>query len=149
MWRTDIHASKYSDKNKSPGVVAHAFNPSTQEAEAGGFLSSRPAWSTKWVPGQPGLHRETPSRKTKKWKKKKKVSVCCDVCRITGTVPAGRGAGFNTLWLQLMGPTKDHCVCVFGFLFCFIPKQALKAGKKVKLSHKEVMQKMGELFALR
>nr|QKE44277.1 Fv1 [Mus cervicolor] len=29
------------------GVVAHAFNPSTREAEAGGFLSSRPAWSTK------------------------------------------------------------------------------------------------------
>lgn len=29
------------------------------------------------------------------------------------------------------------------------PKQALKAGKKVKLSHEEVMQKMGELFALR
>jgi hypothetical protein len=30
-----------------PGVVVHAFNPSTQEAEAGGFLSLRPAWSTK------------------------------------------------------------------------------------------------------
>jgi hypothetical protein len=29
------------------GVVAHAFNPSTREAEAGGFLSLRPAWSTK------------------------------------------------------------------------------------------------------
>jgi hypothetical protein len=29
------------------GVVAHAFNPSTWEAEAGGFLSLRPAWSTK------------------------------------------------------------------------------------------------------
>jgi hypothetical protein len=28
-------------------VVAHAFNPSTREAEAGGFLSSRPAWSTE------------------------------------------------------------------------------------------------------
>jgi hypothetical protein len=26
---------------------AHAFNPSTWEAEAGGFLSPRPAWSTK------------------------------------------------------------------------------------------------------
>jgi hypothetical protein len=39
-------------------VVVCAFNPSTWEAEAGGFLSLRPAWSTKWVPGQPGLHRE-------------------------------------------------------------------------------------------
>jgi hypothetical protein len=29
------------------GVVAHAFNPSTREAEAGGSLSSRPAWSTE------------------------------------------------------------------------------------------------------
>jgi hypothetical protein len=29
------------------GMVAHSFNPSTWEAEAGGFLSSRPAWSTK------------------------------------------------------------------------------------------------------
>jgi major histocompatibility complex class I len=29
------------------GVVVHVFNPSTREAEAGGFLSSRPAWSTK------------------------------------------------------------------------------------------------------
>jgi hypothetical protein len=45
--------------------VAHAFNPSTLEAETGGFLSSRPAWSTKRVPGQPGLYRETLSQKTK------------------------------------------------------------------------------------
>jgi hypothetical protein len=34
-------------KGQEPGVVAGAFNPSTWEAEAGGFLSSRPAWSTK------------------------------------------------------------------------------------------------------
>jgi hypothetical protein len=27
--------------------VAHASNPSTREAEAGRFLSSRPAWSTE------------------------------------------------------------------------------------------------------
>jgi transcription elongation factor len=32
--------------NKQPGMVAHAFNPSTWEAEAGRFLSSSPAWST-------------------------------------------------------------------------------------------------------
>jgi hypothetical protein len=28
-------------------LVAHAFNPSTWEAKAGRFLSSRPAWSTE------------------------------------------------------------------------------------------------------
>jgi hypothetical protein len=28
-------------------VVAYTFNSSTQEAEAGKFLSSRPAWSTE------------------------------------------------------------------------------------------------------
>jgi hypothetical protein len=28
-------------------MVAHPFNPSTWEAEAGRFLSSRPAWSTE------------------------------------------------------------------------------------------------------
>jgi hypothetical protein len=44
------------------GVVAHTFNPSTWEAEAGGFLSLRPAWSTEWDPEQPGLHRETLSQ---------------------------------------------------------------------------------------
>jgi hypothetical protein len=33
--------------NHQPGMVAHAFNPSTWEAEAGGFLSSRPAWFTE------------------------------------------------------------------------------------------------------
>jgi hypothetical protein len=50
------------------GVVAHAFNPSIQEAEAGGFLSLRPAWSTKWGPRQPGLYKETLSKKKKKTK---------------------------------------------------------------------------------
>jgi hypothetical protein len=51
-------------------MVAHAFNPSTWEAEAGGFLGSRPAWSTEWVPGQPELHRETLSWKKKEERKK-------------------------------------------------------------------------------
>jgi hypothetical protein len=41
-----IHAS-HKEYIYQPGVVVHAFNPSTRGAEAGGFLSSRPAWSTK------------------------------------------------------------------------------------------------------
>jgi hypothetical protein len=49
-------------------VVVHTSNPSTREAEAGGFLSSRPAWSTEWVSGQPGLYRETLSQTNKQKK---------------------------------------------------------------------------------
>jgi hypothetical protein len=37
----------FKKRRNKPGVVAHSFNPSTWEAEAGRFLSSRPAWSTK------------------------------------------------------------------------------------------------------
>jgi hypothetical protein len=48
LFSTILLPRKYPiKKKKSPGVVVHAFNPSTWEAEAGGFLSSRPAWSTE------------------------------------------------------------------------------------------------------
>jgi hypothetical protein len=49
-------------------LEVHDFNPSTREAEAGGFLSSRPAWSTEWVPEQPI------SKKKRKRKERKKES---------------------------------------------------------------------------
>jgi hypothetical protein len=51
--------------------VAHTFDPSTWEAEAGEFLSSRPVWSTEWVPGQQGLYRQTLLRKQNKTKQNK------------------------------------------------------------------------------
>jgi hypothetical protein len=44
-------------------VVVHAFNPSTWEAEAGGFLSSRTAMTTQ---------RNPVSKKKKKKRKEKK-----------------------------------------------------------------------------
>jgi hypothetical protein len=37
----------FMEKRKGQAVVTHAFNPSTWEAEAGGFLNSRPALSTE------------------------------------------------------------------------------------------------------
>jgi hypothetical protein len=33
------------------GMVTHACNPITQEAEAGGSMNLRPVWSTERVPG--------------------------------------------------------------------------------------------------
>ena len=42
----------------SRALVAHAFNNSTWEAKAARFVSSKPAWTSQWAPGQPGLHRE-------------------------------------------------------------------------------------------
>ena len=48
--------------------MVHAFNPSTWEAEGGGSLSLRLAWSTECVPGQPEPHRETLSEKKEKEK---------------------------------------------------------------------------------
>jgi hypothetical protein len=46
-FKEDIKNSLKEIQEHEPGMVAHAFNPSTREAEAGGFLSTRPAWSTK------------------------------------------------------------------------------------------------------
>jgi hypothetical protein len=45
--RSQQVSSFHKEETTEPGMVEHAFNPSTREAEAGGFLSSRPAWSTK------------------------------------------------------------------------------------------------------
>jgi hypothetical protein len=48
--------------------VAHAFNPSTWEAEAGGFLSSRPARATQ---RNPVLRNKQTNKQTKQNKKQK------------------------------------------------------------------------------
>jgi hypothetical protein len=41
------YSAKTYENITSQAVVAHALNPSIWEAEAGGFLSSRSAWSTE------------------------------------------------------------------------------------------------------
>ena len=67
-------------------VVARAFNPSTREAEAGGSLGLRSAWSTEQVLGQPGLHRETLSPQKTKQKRKK---MACVLRQKTSGYPLG------------------------------------------------------------
>ena len=50
-------------KQTSWVMVALVFNPDTQKAEAEGFLSSRPVWSSERVLGQPGLLNYSSSTK--------------------------------------------------------------------------------------
>jgi hypothetical protein len=68
---------KKKERN-SQAVVAHTFNPSTWEAEAGRFLSSRPAWATSEFQGsqsyteKPCLEKQT-NKQTKKKKPTEKL----------------------------------------------------------------------------
>jgi hypothetical protein len=52
-------------------VVVHAFNPGTQEAEAGGCLSLRPAWSTELSSRTPKAMCRDPYLREEERKKKK------------------------------------------------------------------------------
>ena len=97
-------------------MVAHAFNPSTREAEAGRFLSSRPAWSTEWVLQQPRLNRETLSQTNKQTnptptptppkKEAERGAREGNTCP-EGTVRSGKP---RTLWRQSLVP---FCAPVF------------------------------------
>ena len=58
----------HKNSENSRAVVAHAFIPSTWEAEAGGFLSSRPAWSTKVSSRTAKAIQRNPVSKNKKYK---------------------------------------------------------------------------------
>jgi hypothetical protein len=101
-------------------MVVHAFNPSTWEAEAGRFLSSRPAWSTKWVPGQPGLYRETLSRTPRHPPKKKLDSVAHSFKPSTGETSgslSSRPSSLQSEFLHSQGYTE---------------KPSLRGGKKQK-----------------
>jgi hypothetical protein len=53
-------------------MLAHAFNPSTWEAEAGVFLSSRPAWSTVSSRTTRATQRNPVSEKKEKKKEKER-----------------------------------------------------------------------------
>ena len=99
-------------------------NHGTWEAEAGGFLSLRPAWSTKQVPGQPGLHRETLSWKTKqiktRYKNTRKYLPCNPLClpdQSQKTITNSPALPINQHWVQwriqswslLLAMINPHC----------------------------------------
>ena len=68
---------------KLPGEVAHAYNPSTREAEAGGFLSSEASLVYKVSSRTARATQRNPVSKNKIQKKPKllkKQCVCVCVC---------------------------------------------------------------------
>jgi hypothetical protein len=110
-------------------VVVHTSNPSTWEAEAGRFLSLRPAWSIEWVPGQPGLHRETLSwgnnnnnnnnnnNKTVIW-----LHIAC--LSMTWLITANILIKANTYHTCLSGSELPNSGWFFFFFFSFIQSPA-------------------------
>jgi hypothetical protein len=75
-----MKANKEIMRSISPGVVAHAFNPSTREAEAGGFLSSRqPGLQSEFQDSQ-GYTEKPCLEKQNKQTKKKSISVGMGLC---------------------------------------------------------------------
>jgi hypothetical protein len=57
-------------------MVAHAFNPSTREAEAGRFLSSRPGLQSEFQDSQG--YTEKPCLEKPKKRKKKRMAINID-----------------------------------------------------------------------
>lgn len=74
------------DKGLSWVQDTHIFNLCTQEAEEGLSLSSRPAWSTQWIPGQPETllqnKKQNPqtNKKPKDWAFKYQKSAGIFIC---------------------------------------------------------------------
>ena len=75
-------------------MVAHAFNPSTWEAEAGRFLSSRPAWSTEWGSRTARATQRNPVSKNKQTQTNKQTK------------------RLNTKWLQLCSKEQAQTMAV-------------------------------------
>jgi hypothetical protein len=122
------HRAFIKDLSDKLGVVAHPFSPSTRQAEAGRFLSSRPAWSTKGAPGQLGLFRETLSWKTNKQKDSSdNSSQFYHPVRLWGSVPED---GWGHLQIMhnfcadksppSLTPSWNHCHGVPHQWICFL-----------------------------
>jgi hypothetical protein len=108
--------------------VAHTFNPSTweaeAEAEAGGFLSSRPAWSTKQVPGQPELYRETLSQKNKAKTKqnKTKQNKTKQNTQTTTPAPKKKPPRSKSTCVYVHGMNSPFCSLFFAYFICITTK---------------------------
>ena len=87
-------------------VVAHAFNPSTWEVEAGRFLSSRPAWSNRVSSRTARATQRNPVSK-KKTKKTKQNKTCTALLEDVGSVPSTHSSQLTTA--STLAPGESTC----------------------------------------
>ena len=112
---------KKKKKGISQLVVAHTFSPSTREAEAGGPLSSGPAWSAEWVSRQLTYWETLPQHN--KTKKATGFSTAfpytghCVLLVILCTVPVLSHCSWWPLSF-LHCPVCSHVVDMIRFRFC-------------------------------
>jgi hypothetical protein len=84
---------EYRKEHFQPGVVVHAFNPSTWEAEAGRFLSLRSERVSEFQDSQ-GYTEKPCLKKPKKEKKERKEHFCQ-----VGSLPAQVDLTAGDSWL--------------------------------------------------
>jgi hypothetical protein len=84
-------------------VVAHAFNPSTWEAEAGGFLSSRTARATQRNPVLKKQKTKTNKAKQQQQKRIKNMGTCSSYFSFTVIKYCNQG-----------NREKREYICAFG-----------------------------------
>jgi hypothetical protein len=105
-------------------VVAHTFNPSTGEAEAGWFLSLRSVWSTKYKvssrtvraiqrnPVSKTKQNKTTTTTTKKYVNRQNMPICSPKGKVTfaksmyalNYVHRWHGSGCMVLAVHIWGP---------------------------------------------
>ena len=98
-----------TEGHTQPGAIVHALNLNTEEAEAGGSLSLRPAWSTLWAPRLPELHKETTSQNKNK-SRRPNYSKCIGMERESG-LRGGQAVCLNTKVLEASGVTC-YTLCI-------------------------------------
>ena len=94
--------------------MAHAFNLSTWEAEAGTLVRGQP--DLEWIPGQPGLHRKKTTKKPAKQMKTKTTKQICFLKATTFNLLLRSGRGSNIFlasvaafpWLPILAVSKPH-----------------------------------------
>jgi hypothetical protein len=121
----------FKDVDVQPGVVAHAFNPSTREAEAGGFLSLR--FEASLVYKVSARTARATQRNPVSEKKKKQKKTRRDVHSPSTDFHTDHLLSVGVLWFSAENP--GQFLASHGFSsFLSSPLALLDVGKSIRYS---------------